>query len=358
MDVLSLSGSTKQPSTTDDQSTTDAQTGLVEVVAAPVFGAVLARTRAAELTVAADAGALSARQALAGGGNNLPPEVLVGIEEFQRSPSGVAQPTGQVLAQEFFTEPTLPVDANTKTRVQPGVPQVGELDVSLAERFGAPARVAPSAEIAPKGSASPVAGTPAPMGMVGVTSELAVGDPQQANLATATRVSNDGLASGITLPTSSAAGADQVSVSGMRPTTLALPPRLDAPEWSEAFANRVAWAANSNVQVAELRLNPPQLGHVGVQIAIQNNRADIAIATPHAEVLASIEAALPRLREMFGESGVALGDVNVSQHSPGETPDQDRDTHPRAKFLAAREVTGETELPLKPLHQGLVDHYV
>jgi flagellar hook-length control protein FliK len=144
----------------------------------------------------------------------------------------------------------------------------------------------------------------------------------------------------------------------MRPTTLALPPRLDAPEWSEAFANRVAWAANSNVQVAELRLNPPQLGHVGVQIAIQNNRADIAIATPHAEVLASIEAALPRLREMFGESGVALGDVNVSQRDPGETPDQDRDTHPRAKFLAAREVTGETELPLKPLHQGLVDHYV
>ena len=154
-------------------------------------------------------------------------------------------------------------------------------------------------------------------------------------------------------PHSSAAWVPtRLLIPGTRPTTLALPTRLGAPEWGEAFASRVAWAANSNVQVAELRLNPPQLGHIGVHIAIHNNKADIAIATPHAEVLASIEAALPRLRELFGESGVTLGDVEVSQHSPGETPDRDRDSHPRAKFLAAHEMTGETEMPLKPCTSG------
>lgn len=365
MDVLSLSGSTEQPSTTGAKSTTDAQTGQVDGVALPVFGALLEVTRAAQLTLAPDAEALPARQGLAGDGNKLPPEMLVGDEQSQLlphmqhlPPNGVTQPKVQAFAQNVLTGSTLHMDASKTIPAQPGAPQVDELDVSLAERIGTPARAAPSSEIAPMASASPVTGAPAATGTAEATTELVVGDPQQANLASAARGSNDGLASGIMLPTSSAAGVDQVSVPGMRPTTLALPTRLDAPEWSEAFANRVAWAANSNIQVAELRLNPPQLGHIGVQIAIQNNKADIAIATPHAEVLASIEAALPRLRELFVESGVALGDVDVSQHSPGETPDRDRDTHPRAKFLAAHEVTGETEMALKPLHQGLIDHYV
>ena len=355
MDVSLLPATTEQLPTADAKSLENGQAEPVEGVALPVFSALLALTQAADPTVEADAEALAIRQALAGEGKNLPPATLVrGVRPLSLPLTLDEGTQAEVQALAKGAQARSPVHAEGENTpaftVRPGPVQASEIGAPQAERLAGQyvEPTPPGQRNAPSVESTRMAST----------TELAVGEAQQANLSSTTRAPSDSLASSVAPPNSSVVGTDQALLSGTRPTTLALPNRLGTPEWGEAFASRVAWAANSNVQVAELRLNPPQLGHIGVHIAIHNNKADIAFATPHAEVLATIESALPRLRELFGEGGVALGYVDVSQHGSGGAPGRERDMHPHAKFFAVHETASETDKPLTIVSKGLVDHYV
>ncbi len=90
---------------------------------------------------------------------------------------------------------------------------------------------------------------------------------------------------------------------------------LRQPGWDEALGNRVVWLAGQQIKAAELHLNPPQLGPIDVQIRMADNQASIEFGTHHALVRDAIESALPKLREMFAAQGLNLADVNVSQQS-------------------------------------------
>ena len=92
---------------------------------------------------------------------------------------------------------------------------------------------------------------------------------------------------------------------------------LQQPGWDRAFANSVRWMVNQNVQVAEMRLSPPHLGPLEVRLQMDGDRTHVNIVAPHASTREAVEAALPRLREMFAESGLTLGDVNVRQQNAG-----------------------------------------
>lgn len=96
---------------------------------------------------------------------------------------------------------------------------------------------------------------------------------------------------------------------------LAVEIKVGTPGWDTAFSQKVAWAATNQHQVAELRLNPPNLGPIEIRITIVNDQATAQFVSAHASVRESIEAALPKLREMMGESGLTLGNVNVSSQS-------------------------------------------
>lgn len=85
--------------------------------------------------------------------------------------------------------------------------------------------------------------------------------------------------------------------------------------WDAAFSQRVSWVATNNLQVAQLHLNPPNLGPVEVRISLNSDQANAVFTSPHAAVREAIEAALPRLREMLADNGLSLGNVNVSSQS-------------------------------------------
>ncbi len=92
---------------------------------------------------------------------------------------------------------------------------------------------------------------------------------------------------------------------------------LQQPGWDRAFGNGIRWLVDQKVQVAEIRLNPPNLGPIEVRLKVEGDRTHVNIVAPHATTREAVEAALPRLREMFAESGLNLGDVNVRQDSAG-----------------------------------------
>jgi flagellar hook-length control protein FliK len=85
--------------------------------------------------------------------------------------------------------------------------------------------------------------------------------------------------------------------------------------WSDAFSQRVAWVATNTQQIAQLHLNPPNLGPLEIRISLNSDQANAAFTSPHAAVREAIEAALPRLRDMLADNGLSLGNVNVSSQS-------------------------------------------
>ena len=87
------------------------------------------------------------------------------------------------------------------------------------------------------------------------------------------------------------------------------------PEWGNAMGERLQWMVNNNIQSAEIRLDPPELGSVEIKIVINKDTAQVNFVTHNAQARDALEQAMPRLREMFAETGVSLGDVNVSQES-------------------------------------------
>ncbi|MCG5525326.1 flagellar hook-length control protein FliK [Ectothiorhodospira haloalkaliphila] len=104
--------------------------------------------------------------------------------------------------------------------------------------------------------------------------------------------------------------------SGLRVMSLDVP--MSQPKWNEAVSNRVLWMVNQNVQGAELRLNPPHLGPLEIRVSMEGDRANVQFLAAHAVTRDALDAAMPRLREMFAENGVQLGNVDVSHREAGD----------------------------------------
>ena len=85
--------------------------------------------------------------------------------------------------------------------------------------------------------------------------------------------------------------------------------------WETNLGSRLQMMVGQNVQTAEIRLDPPELGVLDIKIKITNDVASVNITSPHSQVREALETAVPRLKEMFAESGLSLGDVNVGQES-------------------------------------------
>jgi len=122
----------------------------------------------------------------------------------------------------------------------------------------------------------------------------------------------------------SAASVSQATLSAMtglagnQPTaavqTVATP--LGSTAWGDDFSQKVSWMITQKSQVAELHLNPPNLGPLDVVLKISDNQATALFASPHAAVRDAVENALPKLRELLADNGIMLSNATVGDQSP------------------------------------------
>lgn len=108
--------------------------------------------------------------------------------------------------------------------------------------------------------------------------------------------------------------------------------RVDTPlgdsRWHDDFGQKVVWLAKQEVQSAQISINPPNLGPIEISLKLGPDQATAVFTSPHADVREALEAALPRLREMFSGAGIQLGDAQVnaqSQQQAGHQPRPARD---------------------------------
>jgi flagellar hook-length control protein FliK len=143
--------------------------------------------------------------------------------------------------------------------------------------------------------------------------------------------------------------------------TVSVEPRVGVPGWDGALGQKVVWLVNQRHQMAEMQLNPPNLGPLEVKITIANDQASALFVSQHVAVRDAIEAALPRLREMLAENGITLGNAQVSAESfPREqTANGDGRSsmgrQPEARDMAMPDTMGERTGVMRMRTPGAVD---
>lgn len=96
---------------------------------------------------------------------------------------------------------------------------------------------------------------------------------------------------------------------------------LSHPEWNKDIGERIIWMSNKAIPSAEIRLNPQHLGPISVRVDVTDDKATVAFTAQHAVVRETLEASIPKLREMMSAQQIDLVEVNVSQ---GSASDQGR----------------------------------
>jgi flagellar hook-length control protein FliK len=108
-------------------------------------------------------------------------------------------------------------------------------------------------------------------------------------------------------------GTDKLHQTQMSPPAISVPMRT--PQWGDELSNRVMWMVQHDVQTASIKINPPHLGPLEVQVSMNKDHVDVSFNSHHAEVKEALDASMPKLKEMLGSSGLQLGNANVSHHS-------------------------------------------
>jgi flagellar hook-length control protein FliK len=126
------------------------------------------------------------------------------------------------------------------------------------------------------------------------------------------------------------------------------------------------WMVGQQQQGAEIRLNPPALGPLEIKLSMTDGQASLTFSTQHLPVKEALEAATPRLREMFSESGINLGSVSVnvgtsSQQQQAEAQQSQRqDGGWKEASQAENEFAAMTSVgvtAIKSQGNGMVDYF-
>lgn len=94
--------------------------------------------------------------------------------------------------------------------------------------------------------------------------------------------------------------------------------------WNQALNERVMIMTAQNSQVAEIQLDPPELGSLKVRLHVGQDQVSVSFTSPHAAVRDAVEQSMPRLREMMEEQGLSLGESSVNDQSSESGDDEDR----------------------------------
>ena len=100
------------------------------------------------------------------------------------------------------------------------------------------------------------------------------------------------------------------------PLQAALAAQVGTPAWNTELGQQIVWMVGDQQQVAEIHVNPPNLGPLDIKLTIDGAQTTALFSSPHSEVREAVEAALPRLREVLADSGIMLGNASVTADTP------------------------------------------
>ncbi|WP_218353218.1 flagellar hook-length control protein FliK [Alteromonas lipotrueiana] len=97
---------------------------------------------------------------------------------------------------------------------------------------------------------------------------------------------------------------------------------IQQPDGQKQLAEKVRWMVNSRNMMAEIRLDPPEMGSMQVRVNVQGDAAAVSFVVQSVQTRDMLNEAEPRLREMLAEQGIELGESSVEQHHESGENDQ------------------------------------
>ncbi|MEL4271938.1 flagellar hook-length control protein FliK [Shewanella xiamenensis] len=88
--------------------------------------------------------------------------------------------------------------------------------------------------------------------------------------------------------------------------------------FSPVMKQQLVTMVRQGIQQAEIRLDPPELGHMIVKIQVHGEQTQVQFHVAQAQTRDVVEQAIPRLRELLQEQGMQLADSHVSQGDQGQ----------------------------------------
>lgn len=116
---------------------------------------------------------------------------------------------------------------------------------------------------------------------------------------------------------------------------------VKSPSFANELGEKVVWLAGRNGQVAELTLNPPQMGSVEIRLTVAGGEAGAQFFSANPVVREALETALPKLRELMAQAGINLGEANVRDQSFAQGKGSERPEAGASALFPAAEAANE-----------------
>ena len=126
------------------------------------------------------------------------------------------------------------------------------------------------------------------------------------------------------------------------------------------LAQRIQWMmSNAAHQVAEIRVDPPELGSLQIQVSSDEKQTSMSFLTQTSAARELIEASLPRLREHLESMGIELGDASVEQQDSDQQsmPESEQQTADRLPATGTETANESSSLGKSSERDGGIDAY-
>lgn len=132
-------------------------------------------------------------------------------------------------------------------------------------------------------------------------------------------VADRGPAAGLERPVTAAGGGDRPRDG--EPLQASLQHELvGTPRWQQELGQRLVGFAEQGIREVRLHLHPEHLGPLEVRVTLQDAQVGLWLGTGSAETREALQNSLPRLREMFAQSGFTMADASIAHQQSHRHP--------------------------------------
>ena len=130
---------------------------------------------------------------------------------------------------------------------------------------------------------------------------------------------------------------------------------LAKPEAHQQLAEKVRFMVNTNQLVADIRLDPAELGSMHVKVSVSGESANVSFVVQSIHAKEAIDNAAPRLKEMLAEKGIELGQSSVEQESQEQDQQMAGGGSGNAPGHSSEQGSADGEVPSGILQQPIVN---
>ncbi len=152
----------------------------------------------------------------------------------------------------------------------------------------------------------------------------------------------------------------RLQASAAKPLTTSIATPMNQKEWAGEMGQRLVMMVSSKIQSAQIQVTPGDMGPIDVKVSMQKDQAHVVFTSHVPQTRDALEQALPKLREMMDQNGVAMGNVDVRDQGTHQSSQrhgqeqQQRQSGTQDNGVASTDAVAE-KVSVQQL--GVVDYY-